>query len=77
MKENNLFSLCPTEHLREQYNYAYNVMKEFNKEHNENFHYHGERHAFAQACLKEGIDREIVSKWLGHEREEITKVYAK
>ena len=57
MKENNLFSLCPTEHLREQYNYAYDVMKEFNRETGENFHYHGERHAFAQACIQEGIDR--------------------
>jgi site-specific recombinase XerD len=52
-------------------------MKEFNKEHNENFHYHGERHAFAQACIEEGIDRKTVSEWLGHNREEITKVYAK
>jgi site-specific recombinase XerD len=77
MKENNLFSLCPTKHLREQYNYAYDVMKEFNRETGENFRYHGERHAFAQACIEEGIDRKTVSEWLGHNREEITKVYAK
>jgi len=77
MRENNLFSLIPGETLKEQYNYAYNVMKEFNKEHNENFHYHGERHAFAQACIAEGIDRGTVSSWLGHNREEVTKVYAK
>jgi site-specific recombinase XerD len=77
MKENNLFSLAPTEHLREQYNFAYDVMKEFNREHNENYHYHGERHAFAQECIEAGIDRQTVSSWLGHNREEITKVYAK
>ena len=77
MKENNLFSLAPTETLKEQYNYAYDVMKEFNREYNENFHFHGERHAFAQACIQEGVDRETVSNWLGHGREEITKVYAK
>jgi site-specific recombinase XerD len=77
MKKNNLFSLAPTETLKEQYKYVYDVMKEFNREHNENFHFHGERHAFAQACLQEGIDRKTVSEWLGHNRLEITKVYAK
>ena len=77
MKENNLFSLAPTTTLREQYNYSYNVAKEFNRETNENFHYHGERHAFAQSCIEAGIDRQTVSSWLGHNREEITKVYAK
>jgi len=76
MKKNNLFSLAPTTTLREQYNYSYNVAKEFNRETNENFHYHGERHAFAQACIAEGVDRQTVSSWLGHGREEITKVYA-
>jgi len=77
MKKNNLFSLAPTTTLREQYNYSYNVAKEFNRETNENFHYHGERHAFAQSCIEAGIDRQTVSSWLGHNREEITKVYAK
>jgi site-specific recombinase XerC len=77
MRENNLFSLAPTEHLREQYNFACNVMKEFNKEYNENFHYHGERHFFAQAAIQEGVPRETVSAWLGHNRTEVTKVYAK
>jgi len=77
VKENNLFSLTPTQSLREQYNYAYNVMKEFNKEVGENFHYHGERHAFAQSMIEQGIDRQTVSQWLGHNREEITKVYAR
>jgi site-specific recombinase XerD len=77
MKENNLSSLIPGETLREQYNYAYNVVKEFNRETGETFHFHGERHAFAQSCINEGIDRQTVSSWLGHNREEITKVYAK
>jgi len=77
VKENNLFSLTPTQSLREQYNYAYNVMKEFNKEVGENFHYHGERHAFAQSMIEQGIDRQTVSQWMGHNREEITKVYAR
>jgi site-specific recombinase XerD len=77
MRENNLFSLAPTETLKEQYNFACNVMKEFNKEYNENFHYHGERHAFAQQAINEGVDRQTVSEWLGHNREEITKVYVK
>jgi site-specific recombinase XerD len=77
MKENNLSSLIPGETLREQYNYAYNVVKEFNRETGETFHFHGERHAFAQSCIQEGIDRQTVSAWLGHNREEITKVYAR
>jgi site-specific recombinase XerD len=77
MKENNLFSLAPSETLREQYNYAYEAKKEFEAMTGEKFNYHGERHAFAQECLKEGIDRGTVSSWLGHNREEITKTYAK
>jgi len=77
IKENNLFSLAPTTTLREQYNYAYEVKREFERETNEKFNYHGERHAFAQSCIEAGIDRQTVSSWLGHNREEITKVYAK
>jgi site-specific recombinase XerD len=77
MKENNLSSLIPGETLREQYNYAYNVVKEFNRETGETFRFHGERHAFAQQCIAEGVDRQTVSSWLGHGREEITKVYAR
>jgi site-specific recombinase XerD len=77
MKENNLFSLVPTQSLKEQYNYAYEVKKEFERITNEKFNYHGERHAFAQACIEQGVDRQTVSSWLGHNREEITKVYAK
>jgi site-specific recombinase XerD len=77
MKENNLFSLSPTETLREQYRFAYEVKKEFEKEIGEKFNYHGERHAFAQHWINEGVDKLTVSGWLGHGREEITKVYTK
>jgi len=77
MKENNLFSLVPTERLREQYNYAYEVKREFERETGEKFNYHGERHAFAQAWIDQGVDRATVSGWLGHGREEITRVYVK
>jgi site-specific recombinase XerD len=77
MKENNLFSLAPTEHLREQYRFAYEVKKEFESGTGEKFTFHGERHAFAQAWIEAGVDRLTVSSWLGHGREEITKVYAK
>ena len=77
MKENNLFSLAPTQTLREQYNYAYEVKREFEREHEEKFNFHGERHAFAQHWIEQGVDRATVSSWLGHGREEITKVYAK
>jgi site-specific recombinase XerD len=77
MQKNNLFSLAPTQTLKEQYNYAYEVKREFERETNEKFFFHGERHAFAQACINEGIDRQMVSQWLGHGREEITKFYAR
>jgi hypothetical protein len=75
MKQNGLFSLAPTETLREQYNYAYNMQKEFNREQNENFTFHGERHAFAQELDKQNVDREEITRELGHGRPEITKVY--
>jgi site-specific recombinase XerD len=77
MRENGLFSLCPTQSLKEQYYYAENIAKEFNREHEEKFNYHGERHAFAQQAIAEGIDRQTVSEWLGHNREEVTRVYIK
>jgi site-specific recombinase XerD len=77
MKEHGLSSLCPTERLREQYHYAENVAKEFKEITGENFSYHGERHFFAQEAIREGIDRGTVSEWLGHNRLEVTKVYAK
>jgi integrase len=77
MRENNLFSLTPTEHLREQYNYAERMAREFRQETGEPFSFHGQRHAFAQQAISEGIPRETVSEWLGHGRASITKVYAK
>jgi site-specific recombinase XerD len=77
MKENNLFSLVPSQHLKEQYNFAYDMKKEFETQTGEKFNFHGERHAFVQECIAEGIDRQTVSEWLGHNREEITKVYAR
>jgi site-specific recombinase XerD len=77
MKQNDLFSLAPTTTLREQYNFAYEVKKQFEAETKERFNYHGERHAFAQRLISEGVDRSTVSAWLGHGREEITKVYSK
>jgi site-specific recombinase XerD len=77
MKENNLSSLAPTSTLREQYNFAYEVKREFEAETKEKFNYHGERHAFAQHWINEGVDKLTVSGWLGHGREEITKVYSK
>jgi site-specific recombinase XerD len=77
MKEHNLFSLAPTEHLREQYHFAYEVKKEFEAQTGEKFNFHGERHAFAQFWVDQGVDRATVSSWLGHGREEITKVYSK
>jgi site-specific recombinase XerD len=77
MKQNDLFSLAPTTTLREQYNFAYEVKREFESQMGEKFNFHGERHAFAQNWIEQGIDRQTVSSWLGHGREEITKVYAK
>jgi integrase len=78
MRENNLFSLVPSERLREQYNFAYEVKKEFELTSGEKFNFHGERHAFAQFWIEQqGMDRATVSEWLGHGREEITRVYAK
>jgi integrase len=77
MQEHGLSSLCPTSTLREQYNFAWNIAKEFTKETGEKFTFHGERHAFAQEMISQGVDRQTVSEWLGHGREEVTKVYVK
>jgi integrase len=77
MEKNGLSSLCPKETLREQYYYAENVAREFKETTGESFHYHGLRHAFAQEAVREGVDRQTVSSWLGHGREEVTKVYIK
>jgi integrase len=77
MERYGLSSLVPTETLREQYNFAQNIAKEFKELTGEKFSYHGLRHAFAQQAIAEGFDRATVSSWLGHGREEITKVYVK
>jgi site-specific recombinase XerD len=74
-KENGLRSLAPTETLKEQYCFAKNMASEFNKKNDQYFHFHGERHAYAQERLSAGATREEVAKELGHNREEITKVY--
>ena len=76
-KENNLKSLAPTTHLREQYSFAKNMQNTFNKSNSDYFHYHGERHAYAQQRISEGADRLTVSNELGHNRQEVTRVYAK
>jgi site-specific recombinase XerD len=76
-KENGLQSLAPTETLREQYSFAKNMASEFNQKHDQYFHFHGERHAYAQERLSAGATREEVAKELGHYREEVTKVYLK
>jgi integrase len=77
MQTHGFFSLCPTPTLREQYNYAERMAREFRQETGERFSFHGERHAFAQSVLQEGIDRGALAEWLGHGRSSITKVYAK
>jgi site-specific recombinase XerD len=74
-KENGIQSLAPTETLREQYSFAKNMASEFNQKHDQYFVFHGERHAYAQKRLSEGATREEVAKELGHNREEVTKVY--
>jgi site-specific recombinase XerD len=76
-KENNLKSLAPTTHLREQYSFSKNMQNAFNKSNSDYFHYHGERHAYAQQRISEGADRLTVSNELGHNRQEVTRLYAK
>jgi site-specific recombinase XerD len=75
-KENNLKSLAPTTHLREQYSFAKNTQDAFNKSNNDYFHYHGERHAYAQQRIEEGASKIEVSRELGHNRQEVTRTYA-
>jgi len=75
-KENNLRSLIPQETLKQQYSFAKNMQNTFNKNNSDYFHYHGERHAYAQQRLSEGADKLTVSNELGHNREEVTKIYA-
>jgi len=76
-KQNNLKSLIPAQTLREQYSFAKNTQNTFNKSHDEYYHYHGERHAYAQQRISEGADKLTVSRELGHNRQEVTRVYAK
>jgi len=75
-KENNLRSLIPTTHLKEQYSFAKNMQDSFNKSNSDYFHYHGERHSYAQRRIEEGASKIEVSRELGHNRQEVTKTYA-
>ena len=75
-KENNLKSLAPTTHLREQYSFAKNMQDSFNKSDSDYFHFHGERHAYAQQRIEEGASKIEVSRELGHNRQEVTRTYA-
>jgi len=77
-KQNNLKSLIPTQTLREQYNFAKNAENAFNKSNNDNgyYHYHGERHFYSQERLSQGASKIEVSRELGHNRQEVTRVYA-
>jgi len=75
-QENNLKSLAPTTHLKQQYSFAKNMQDSFNKSNNDYFHYHGERHAYAQQRIEEGASKIEVSRELGHNRQEVTKTYA-
>jgi len=75
-KENNLKSLIPTQTLREQYSFAKNTQNTFNKTHDEYYHFHGERHSYAQRRIEEGASKIEVSRELGHNRQEVTKTYA-
>jgi len=76
-KQNNLKSLAPTTHLKQQYSFAKNMQNAFNKSNSDRYyHYHGERHAYAQERLSEGASKIEVSRELGHNRQEVTKTYA-
>jgi len=82
-KENDLYSLCPSEHLKQQIAFAYNVKADFEKEYNVEYKYHGERYAFAQERYQEykeqGLNDEEarlkLSGDLGHNRVDITGRY--
>ncbi len=75
MQEHNLKSLIPTEKLLTQYHFAQYVKQEFNKLSDIKMDFHGERYHYAQTRYNEGASLKQISKELGHEREEITKVY--
>ena len=82
-KENKLYSLCPSEHLKQQIAFAYNVKADFEKQNNVEYRFHGERYAFAQeryqAYINQGLtDEEArlkLSNDLGHNRIDITNRY--
>ncbi len=75
MQQNSLKSLIPTDKLIEQYNYSEKVKQEFNQLSNDKMDFHGERYHYAQERISEGATHKEVSQELGHEREEITKIY--
>jgi len=76
-KENNLRSLIPQKTLKQQYSFAKNMQNVFNKSNSDSYyHFHGERHAYAQQRLSEGASKIEVSRELGHNRQEVTKTYA-
>ncbi len=76
MQANSLKSLIPTEKLLTQYHFAQDVKREYNQLFgNQKMDFHGERYHYAQTRYSEGASLKQISKELGHEREEITKVY--
>ncbi len=75
MQKHNLKSLIPSEKLLSQYNYAEKAKQEFNKLSNDKMDFHGERYHYAQERISEGATYKEVSQELGHEREEITRIY--
>lgn len=82
-EKNNLYSLCPSEHLKQQIAFAYNVKADFEKEHNIKYRFHGERYAFAQERYNEYKSQNLTDKEaqiklsndLGHNRIDITERY--
>jgi len=82
-KANNLYSLCPTERLKQQIKFAYNVKDDFEKKYNVKYNYHSERRTFAQERYQEyrktGLSDQSaklkLSADLGHYRVEITNKY--
>ena len=75
MQENNLRSLAPTEHIKEQYYYAQNIKQNFNHISDTKMDFHGERQHYAQERYSEGASLKQISKELGHHRIEILKYY--
>jgi len=76
MQANGLKSLIPSEKLLTQYHYAQYIKQEYNRLFTDNkMDFHGERYHYAQERYNEGASLKQISKELGHEREEITKVY--